>query len=153
MPTDATTDAEGRARVEVTLGDRAGSAVIVATIDSLEKQVTVQVEPGAPAQMFLEYNGARVDRRWLVVGIDTTFVVRVRARDLHGNSTGVAGFARMLRDVPFDAKVPIARLLGVQEEEATVALTLKAIRPGRATVKRHAGDVGAFLWLEVVQVR
>jgi hypothetical protein len=152
-PATATTDSEGRAAVEVTLGDRVGPAVVMAAVDSIEKQLTLQVEPGPPAEVLLEYNGARVDGRWVVVGLDTTFVVRVRARDAYGNATGVAGIGRMLRDSPFNAKIPIARLLSVQEEESAVALTFKAIGAGRATARLHMGDIGVALWLEVVKSR
>ncbi|HEY3279037.1 MAG TPA: hypothetical protein VGJ83_00870 [Gemmatimonadales bacterium] len=152
-PAVATTDSAGRAHVDVTLGDRAGSAVILATIDSIEKQMLLQVEPGPPTELSLEYNGTRVDGRWLVVGLDTTFVVRVRARDAYGNATGVSALARMMRATPFNAKIPIARLVSVEEEESTVALTLKAVGPGRATVKLHMGDISTSLWLEVVRGR
>jgi hypothetical protein len=152
-PATATTDSEGRAYVEVTLGDRVGPAVVMAAMDSLERQVTLQVEPGPPADVSLEYKGVRVDGRWVVVGLDTTFVVRVRARDAYGNATGVAGIGRMLRDSPFNAKIPIARLLSVQEEESAVALTFKAISAGRTTARLHMGDIGVALWLEVVRSR
>jgi hypothetical protein len=152
-PATANTDAEGRARVEVTLGDRVGPAVIVATIDSIEKQVTLQVEPGPPTELILERNGARVDGRWLTVGLDSTFVLRVRARDADGNSMGVASLARMLRATPFDSRIPIAHLVSIQEEPSAVALTFRAIRPGRANVKLRTADISTFVWLEVVQVR
>ncbi len=152
-PATATTDSEGRARVEVTLGDRVGPAVIQATIDSLEKQLTLQVEPGPPTELILERNGTRVDGRWLTVGLDSIFVVRVRARDADGNSTGVANLARVLRATPFDSRIPIAHLVSIQEEPSAVALTFRAIRAGRANIKLRTADISTFVWLEVVQVR
>jgi hypothetical protein len=152
-PTTANTDADGRARVEVTLGDRVGPAMVFGTVDSLEKQLTLQVEPGPAVEIAFERNGSRVDGRWLVVALDTTFVLRIRARDAYGNSTGVAGLARILREMPWAARMPLARLVSIEEEPSAVAVTLKAARPGRATFKLHAGDISAFTWMEVVPVR
>ena len=152
-PTTAITDSMGRVRVEVTLGERVAPAAIIATVDSLEKRVTFQVGPGPAAELVLEHNGFRVNGRWVVVALDTTFVIRLRALDAFGNTTGVAALARMLRDTPIDARIPIARLVSIQEEPTAVALTLKAIRPGRATVKLRAADIAASVSVEVVQVR
>jgi len=152
-PTTATTDSAGRVRVEVTLGERVAPAVVVATVDSIEKRVTVQVGPGPAAELVLEHNGFRVNGRWVIVGLDTTFVIRLRAVDAYGNTTGLAGLARMLRETPLDARLPIARVVSIQEEPAAVALTLKAIRPGRATMKLRAVDIAATVSVEVVQVR
>ena len=153
LPTTATTDSAGRVRVEVTLGERVGPATIVATVDSIEKRVTVQVEPGPAVELVLENKGFRVNGRWVGVGLDTTFVVRMRLLDAFGNTTDVAGLARMLRDVPFDAKIPIVHVVSIQEEASSVALTLKAILPGRASVKLRAGDISAAFLVEVVDVR
>jgi len=152
-PTTATTDSTGRVRVEVTLGERVAPAVIVATTDSIEKRVTLQVGPGPAVELVLEHKGFRVNGRWVVVALDTTFVIRLRTLDAYGNTTGLAELARMLRDMPFDARIPIAHLVSVQEEPSAVALTLKAIRPGRATIKLRTLDITASVSVEVVQVR
>jgi len=152
-PTTAITDSMGRVRVEVTLGERIAPAVIVATVDSIEKRVTLQVGPGPAVELVLEHKGFRVNGRWVVVALDTTFVIRLRALDAYGNITGLAGLARMLRETPIDARIPIAQLVSIQEEPASVALTLKAIRPGRATIKLRAADIAASVSVEVVQVR
>jgi hypothetical protein len=149
-PATVTTDSEGWARVEVTLGDRIGPAVIAATIDSLEKQVTFQVGPGPAAELVLEHNGTRVDGRWLVVGLDSTFTVRVRARDARGNATIVAGLAAALRQTLLNSRLQLARLVSIQEEPTAVALTFKAIQPGRATFKLVTQDMSTFVWLDVV---
>lgn len=152
-PTTGTTDSAGRVRVEVTLGERVGPAILVATVDSIEKRVTLQVGPGPAVDMVIEHNGFRVNGRWVVVAQDTTFTIRLRASDAFGNVTGLAGLARMLRDSPIDARVPLVRVVSVQEEPASVALVLKAIRPGRATIKFRAVDISASINLEVVQLR
>jgi hypothetical protein len=152
-PTTGTTDSAGRVRIEVTLGERVGPAVIVATVDSIEKRVTLQVGPGPAVEMVIEHNSFRVNGRWVVVALDTTFTIRLRASDAFGNVTGLAGLARMLRDSPIDARVPLVRVVSVQEEPSSVALVLKAIRPGRATIKFRAVDISASVMLEVVQLR
>ncbi len=153
VPVSATTDSAGRVRVEVTLGERVGPASLVATVDSLEKRVTLQVDPGPPVDLVLEHRGFRVNGRWVGVGLDTTFVVRLRLLDAFGNTADVAGLARMLRETPFDARIPIVRVVSIQEEPSAVALTLKAIQPGRASIKLRAGDVTAAFLVEVVDVR
>jgi hypothetical protein len=73
--------------------------------------------------------------------------------DAYGNTTGLAGLARMLRETPFDARIPIAQVVSIQEEPAAVALTLRSIRPGRATIKLRMVDITASVAVEVVQVR
>jgi hypothetical protein len=152
-PATAITDSAGRARVEVTLGERVGPAAIIATVDSIEKRITVQVDPGPAVDLVLEHKGFRVNGRWVGVGLDTTFVVRMRMVDAYGNSTDVAGLARMLREMPFDARIPIVHVVSIQEEPTGVALTLKAIHPGRASVKLRAADITAAFLVEVVDVR
>jgi len=153
VPTTATTDSVGRVRVEVTLGERVGPASVVATVDSIEKRVTLQVDPGPPVELVLEHKGFRVNGRWVGVGLDTTFVVRLRMLDAYGNTADLSGLARMLRETPFDARIPIVRVVSIQEEPSAVALTLKAIQPGRASIKLRAGDITAAFLVEVVDVR
>jgi hypothetical protein len=152
-PTTAATDAQGRARAEITLGERAGPAIVVATIDSLERKLTLQVEPGPPVEFVMEHNGARVDGRWLVVGLETTFVVRVRTRDAYGNTTGVASLARTLRETLPASAFQVVRLLSVQEEPSAVALTFRAISPGRATVRLRTARFKAFVGMDVARLQ
>ena len=153
VPTTAITDSSGRVRIEVTLGERVGPAIILATVDSIEKRVTLQVDAGPAVEMVLEHDGSRVNGRWIGVGLDTTFVVRFRMLDAFGNTADLAGLARMLRETPFDARIPIVRVVSIQEEASAVALTLKAILPGRASVKLRTGDMSAAFLVEVVDVR
>ena len=153
MPSTVFTDSLGRARVEVTLGERVGPATIWATVDSVEKRVSLQVDPGPAIELVLEHNGFRVNGRWVGVGLDTTFVVRLRLLDAFGNSTDVAGLARMLRATPIDKQIPIVRVVSIEEEPSGVALTLKAIQTGRASVKLRTADISAAFLVEVVDVR
>jgi hypothetical protein len=149
----AITDSTGRVRVEVILGEHVGPATIVATIDSLEKRATFLVEPGPAVELILEHRGFRVNGRWVSVRLDTTFVVRLRMLDAYGNTTELTGLARMLREIPFDARIPIVHVVSIQEEPAAVALILKAIRPGRAKIKLGTGDISATFWVEVMDER
>src|SRR5207247_412918 len=54
------TDSTGIARVDVTLGNQAGPALVTATVDSLERQAALSVEPGPPTGVILERDGTRV---------------------------------------------------------------------------------------------
>jgi len=154
-PATGTTDSAGRVRVEVTLGERLGPAVVVATIDSLERRVVLQVEAGPAVELVLEHNRLRVDGRWLVVALDTTFVVRLRAFDASGNPSSVGSLGRMLwaSRAQFDAKLRVVQLISVEDEPSAVALTFKSIRTGRAQIKLNLGDLSAGVLLEVVQPR
>ena len=152
-PSTVFTDSLGRARVEVTLGERVGPATLWATVDSIEKRVSLQVDPGPAVELVLEHNGFRVNGRWVGVGLDTTFVVRLRMLDAFGNSTDVQGLARMLRATPIDKQISIVRVVSIEEEPTAVALTLKAIQTGRASVKLRTADIFAAFLVEVVDVR
>jgi hypothetical protein len=44
-------------------------------------------------------------------------------------------------------------VVSIQEEPTAVALTLKAIQAGRASVKLRAADISAAFLVEVVDVR
>jgi hypothetical protein len=65
----------------------------------------------------------------------------------------VAGLARMLRATPINKQIPIVRVVSVEEEPTAVALTLKAIQTGRASVKLRTADISAAFLVEVVDVR
>jgi aminoglycoside phosphotransferase (APT) family kinase protein len=142
-------------RLAVTLGERVGIAVIMATIDSLEKQTTVQVEPGPSAELIVEHKGLRVNERWFAVALDTTFVLRVSARDAFGNLTPVASLARRLRETQtlLDARTRIVRLVRVEEDGSAALLTFRAVQAGRASFKLVTAGVSAAVWLEVVPAR
>jgi len=50
-PESLRTDAEGRARVGVTLGERVGSAIVLAVAGDVEKQAAFRVSVGPVAQL------------------------------------------------------------------------------------------------------
>jgi len=129
--------------------------MVVATIDSLERFVVLQVEPGPAVELALEQNGSRVDGRWLVVPNDTTFVLRLRALDAHGHPTPVTSLARVLwaSRAQLDAKLQILRLVSVQEEAQAAVLTFKSVGVGRTALKLSAADLSALVKVEVVPRR
>lgn len=153
-PDSALTDSTGHVRVDVLLGQRVGSAAVIATIDSVEKPVTLQVDPGPAVALIMEHNGARVDGGRLVVAINTEFTLRVGLRDVYGNPTAVGTLGRLLRDnrEQFARNLHLARLLIVTEEPAAVVLTFKAVNLGAVDLRISAG-ISAATRLEVVTGR
>jgi hypothetical protein len=153
-PATTVTDSAGRARIDVTLGGRAGPAVVIATIDSVEKHVTLQVDPGLAVELALEHNGVRVDGGRLAVFADASFTIHVRARDASANPTATAGIARLLREnqAQFGSRLRLIRLVAVAEEPTSVVLTFKAVQVGSADLTITAG-LSATVRVEVVPSR
>ncbi|MGH7551528.1 MAG: Ig-like domain-containing protein [Longimicrobiales bacterium] len=82
-PASATTDAQGRAATNWTLGTVAGTQRVAASVGSISAEFTATATPG-PAVAF---QGVP-DSLTLEPGMDST--LHVGARDAHGNSTTVA---------------------------------------------------------------
>lgn len=151
-PATAVTDTAGRVLLEATVGHRTGPALILATIDSLERHVTLQVEPGPAVELALEHDGRRVDGRWLVVRLDTTFTLLVRALDAHGNAAGLGTLAQMLRESrqQVGGRQRLFQLVGIEEMDGAIRLTFKTLRVGRTDLTITAG-IGATVRVEVVE--
>ena len=154
-PASAATDSAGRVRLDVTLGGRAGPAIVVAKIDTLERMLLLQVEPGSPVALVLDQGALHVEGEWLVVPIDTTFVLRVRALDASGSPTSAASLVRVLsaNRARLDARLDVVRLLSIQEEPQAAVLTFKAIRTGRGAQKLNVSDLSLILKVQVVPPR
>jgi hypothetical protein len=131
-PDTAVLDSAGRTPVHVVLGQRAGEAVVFATIDSVEKLVTLQAEPGPIASLVLERNGEVVSDGRVVVTVAVPFVLRLTARDMYGNGTSIDALSRMLRanQAQLSARQRNVQLLNMEPRDASVLLTLKAQRLG-----------------------
>lgn len=151
-PTTATTDTAGRAFVGVTLGERVGQAIVVATIDSVEKHVTLQVEPGLPVELVLRRDGVAVDSGPITVALGETLRIRLRGRDAYGNWANVATLARPLREQRDDIsrKLRLLRLDAVADEGPSVLLTFVAVRTGSAELAVGYG-IAASVRVEVVR--
>ena len=104
---------------------------------------------------FCEGSHRRRDRRWLVVALDTTFVIRVRALDGYGHATSLEGLGQMLwaSRAQFDARLKVVRLLNVQDEPLAVVLTFKSVRTGSIDLKLKTAGISTMVRLEVVQPR
>jgi hypothetical protein len=140
-PATTVTDSLGEAHIGVRLGDRAGSAVVFATMDSVEKYITLGVEPGAPVELLLEYNGTRVDGGRISVKLDTTFALKLSARDAAGNVVNPASLITRLREriAAFNSTIRMVRLTAVEEDSSGIKLTFRAIAPGSTELRITAG--------------
>jgi len=91
-PGVATTDRSGTLRVRVTLGERAGPVVVTAKVGPLSRTATVYADPGLARELVLERGSAPLAGQLSLASRDTV-VVRVSARDAHGNRTALEEFA------------------------------------------------------------
>ena len=91
-PGVATTDRSGTLRVRVTLGERAGPVVVTAKVGPLSRTATVYADPGLARELVLERGSAPLVGQLSLASRDTV-VLRVSARDAHGNRTALEEFA------------------------------------------------------------
>ena len=116
-PPSLPTDAEGHARVGVTLGERTGSATVLAAVGVVEKQVAFNVSVGAVAQLVVACGTTELSGR-VVLRPDTVAVLRVSARDAYGNGAKLTG----LRAAVADARILRVQRIGEDSVAGTVAL-------------------------------
>ena len=130
-PESAVLDSTGRVVVEVVLGSRAGEAAIFATIDSLERIMTLRADPGPIDSLILERNGASVNGKSIVVQVGTPFVLRLRAHDLYGNETSIAALGATIRAsqqrLSADKNL---QLVSLESADSAAVFTLQARQPG-----------------------
>jgi hypothetical protein len=131
-PESVVLDSTGRVVVEVVLGVRAGEAAVFATIDSVERILTLRADPGPIDTLILERNGASVNGRAIVVQVGTPFVLRLRAHDLYGNETPMDALGAALRasQQRLSGKEQDLQLVALDSADAAVAFTLRARQPG-----------------------
>jgi len=121
-PPSLPTGADGRARVAVTLGERVGSAIVLAVAGDVEKQAAFRVSVGPVAQLVVACGAAELSGR-VVLRPDTVAVLRVSARDAFSNAARLTGLRAAVAD---------ARILRVQRiAEDSVGGTV-ALRPDQA---------------------
>lgn len=151
-PDSVTTDSAGRAAVQVTLGTRAGLAVVTAAVDSLERADTLQVEPGTAVELVLERDGARVDGGRILVEEGVPFALTLRARDRYGNETSTASLTERLQEArsAYNARaMRLLTLLAVRPEGRAAVLTFRPQRAGSTELAIEVGLV-ARVAVEVV---
>jgi hypothetical protein len=131
-PDSVVLDSTGRVPLDVVLGTRAGEALVFATIDSVEKLLTFQVDAGPIATLVIERNGEVVTGREIVVRVAAPFVLRVTARDFYGNETSIDALAQMLRAnrPQLAARQRYLEIVALEPGDAAVLVTLKAQRIG-----------------------
>jgi hypothetical protein len=129
-PDSAVLDSTGRVPVDVTFGARVGEALVFATIDSVEKLVSFQVDPGPISTLVVEYNGQPVTAQGVTVRVAAPFVLRVTARDLFGNETSIDALAQMLRSRQSAPGRRYLEIVSLDPGETAVLITLKAQRIG-----------------------
>jgi hypothetical protein len=131
-PDSAVLDSTGKVPLDMVLGTRVGEALVFATIDSVEKLLTFQVDPGSIATLVMEHKGEVVTGREIVVRVATPFVLRVTARDFYGNETSIDALAQMLRASrpQLAARQRYLEIVALEPGDAAVLVTLKAQRIG-----------------------
>ena len=85
-PAAVSTDAAGQARAGVTLGERVGSATVIAAIGVIERQVAFNVAAGPATQLEVMCGQGSIATHF-AVRPDTVIVLRVSAQDRFANRT------------------------------------------------------------------
>jgi hypothetical protein len=133
-PDSVVTDSAGLARVDVTLGKQAGPALVTATVDSTQKQVSLSVDPAAPVSVVIERDGMRVDGSTMAVPANAAFVIRVSAQDAYGNAAGAADLARMIQKMRnrYNLQSQLLKMVSVESDGSAALVTFKPVGVGQA---------------------
>ncbi len=141
-PPTLPTDAEGRVHVAVILGERAGSAIVLAVAGDVEKQAAFRVSVGAVRQLVVACGAAELSGR-VVLRPDTIAVLRVTARDAYGNGTRVTG----LRAAVADAR--ILRVQRIAEDSVAGTVALKPDQAGTTSLAVIANGLRQYVTVTV----
>ena len=141
-PESVATDAEGRARVGVTLGERMGPAAVLAAVGVVEKQVGFSVSAGAVSQLVVTCGATDLSSR-VVLRPDTIAVLRVTARDEYGNGARLTG----LRAAVADAR--IVRVQRIAEDSVAGSVALKPDQAGTTSLALIANGLRQYLTVTV----
>ena len=142
QPATGTTDAVGQVRAGVTLGERAGTATVIASIGVIEKQVAFNVAAGPAAQLQVMCGQGSVAGRF-AIRPDSEIVLRVSAQDAFANATPLLG----LRAAVADAR--ILRVVHVAQDSAAGTVTLKPDQPGTTSLAVIANGMRQYLTVTV----
>lgn len=131
-PETAVLDSTGRVRLDVVLGARAGEAAVFASIDSVERLLTLRAEPGPIDSLILDRNGEVINGRAIVVQVGVPFALRLRARDLYGNETSIDALGQALKAgrARLNVRQQDLQLVNLESADSAVVVTLKAARVG-----------------------
>jgi hypothetical protein len=141
------TDSAGLARVELTLGKQAGPALVTATVDSLQRQAAVSVDPAAPAGVIIERDGNRVDGGATVATAGATFTLRVSAQDAYGNPVPTADLARMIQKMRnrFNLQSQLLKMISVESDGGAATVTFKPVGEGQADLSIAGATVSVAI--------
>lgn len=141
------TDSAGLARVELTLGKQAGPALVTATVDSLQRQAALSVDPAAPAGVIIERDGNRVDGGTMVATAGATFTLRVSAQDAYGNLVPTADLARMIQKMRnrFNLRSQLLKMIGVESDGGAATVTFKPVGAGQADLSIAGATVSVAI--------
>ena len=142
QPAVAPTDAAGQVHVGVTLGQRIGSATVIAAMGVVEKQVAFNVVAGPAAQLVVSCGSSSVSGHF-AIRPDSSVVLRVSAQDAFANPTPLLG----LRAAVADAR--IFRVLGVVQDSAAGTVTLKPDQAGTTSLAVIANGMRQYLTVTV----
>jgi hypothetical protein len=145
------TDSAGLARVEVMLGKQAGPALVTATVDSLQRQAALSVDPAAPTGVIIERDGNRVDGGTMVAKAGATFTLRVSAQDTYGNPVPTADLARMIQKMRnrFNLQSHLLKMISVESDGGAATVTFKPVGAGQVDLS----IAGATVSVAIAQAR
>jgi len=151
----AVTDSAGRVQVDVTLGTQAGVADITASVDSVEQKTTILVDPGPAVEFILERDGLRAESGHILVALDTSFELTVKARDGYGNVVPVRSLAQMLERTRgrFNAQRGPLRLSRIRPGGPGAIMTFQSVALGSTSLKITAAGSSASVEVDVVPSR
>jgi len=131
-PEVAVLDSTGKVRLDVVLGVRAGESAVFASIDSVERVMTLRAEPGPIDSLILDRNGEIVNGRAIVVQVGVPFALRLHARDLYGNETSIDALGQALKAgrARLNFRQQDLQLVSLEPADSVAILTLKAVRAG-----------------------
>ena len=141
-PATALTDEGGQVRAGVTLGDRAGSALVIAAVGTMEKEAAYKVTAGPAAQLLVKCGEVTLAGRF-AMRPDTALVLQVFAQDGFANPTPLLG----LRAAVADAR--IFRVLGVTQDSLAGTVALKPDQPGTTSLAVIANGMREYLTVTV----
>ena len=141
------TDSAGLARVEVTLGKQAGPALVTATVDSLQRQAALSVDPAAPAGVIIERDGNRVDGGTVIATAGVVFMLRVSAQDVYGNPVPTADLARMIQKMRnrFNLQSQLLKMISVESDGGAATVTFKPVGTGEADLSIAGATVSVAI--------
>jgi len=95
-PTTTTTDSVGIVRANVTLGDRAGTVVVTATVARVAHQAMMYASPGPPQGLEVHQNGVAVN--YVTISGRDSVALQVAAHDVYGNDVQVTGLVSRISE-------------------------------------------------------